>query len=165
MGSITLANRRRPLSVEFSEPQETLAWGDRFAPLLKNGDVIALVGELGSGKTTLVQGIVTGRGYERLAISPTFALANEYRSGDATFFHLDLYRLTPVELAGFPLEEYFDRQAICFVEWADRVRRRWPAETLEIQLEFVSSRKRRLTILSPSDRWAARVQPLFTRAN
>src|SRR3979409_1028715 len=98
MVSHTLA-LRSPLAMQ--------AWGRRFAKELRQGDVVALVGELGAGKTTLVQSIAAAWGYKRGATSPTFALANEYATPRGAIYHMDMYRLSARELAVFPLEEYW----------------------------------------------------------
>ncbi len=114
----------------FKSPQEMRAWGRSFAKKLRVGDVVALVGELGSGKTTLVQSIAAAWGYKRGANSPTFSLANEYQTPRGMIYHMDMYRLSKGELAIFPLEDYLD-QGLCLIEWADRVRDRLPVGTQE----------------------------------
>ena len=118
------------------------------------------MGPLGSGKTTLVQGIAAGWGYKRRPSSPTFSLANEYQSRKGLLFHLDMYRLSSDELLLFPLEEYFTPESLCIIEWADRVRSRWPLETLEIQLTSVSLQARQVRVLIPSKDWQKRLTPL-----
>ena len=85
-------------------PAATRRWGKRFARLLRPGDVVALVGELGAGKTTLVQGIARGWGYSGEVGSPTFALANEYEGPRGRLIHMDMYRLKAEELGAFPLD-------------------------------------------------------------
>src|SRR5580693_6788060 len=110
----------------FNSPAEMQAWGKDFARELKVGDVVALVGELGAGKTTLVQSIAAAWGYKRGAVSPTFSLANEYETPRGMIYHLDMYRLSPGELVAFPLEDYL-AQGLCLIEWADRVHDRLPA--------------------------------------
>src|SRR5947207_2599029 len=114
----------------FHSPEAMQSWGKSLARLLKGGDVVALVGDLGAGKTTLVQGIAEGWGYTRRANSPTFALVNEYPGPKGRLLHMDMYRLTPKELDAFPLEDYLHAEAVALIEWADRIRGRWPTETL-----------------------------------
>ena len=121
-------------------------WGRRFAKQLKPGDTVALVGELGSGKTTLVQSIARAWGYRRGANSPTFALANEYETPHGPIYHMDMYRLSQRELETFPLEDYWGR-GLCLIEWADRVRHRLPAATLEIRLKTLSPNIRSLNVI------------------
>jgi tRNA threonylcarbamoyladenosine biosynthesis protein TsaE len=133
------------------------AWGRRFSKQLKPGDVVALVGDLGAGKTTLVQGIAAGWGYRRRANSPTFALVNEYATRRGPIHHMDLYRLTDDELRDFPLDDYFEPGALTLIEWADRMRRRWPAEILEVQLNIAGPHIRQLALRACSARWRKRL--------
>src|SRR5215467_12339880 len=116
-------------------PKEMDAWGRQFAKTLRVGDVVALIGELGAGKTTLVQSIAKAWGYKRGANSPTFALANEYETPRGTIYHMDMYRLKKRELTEFPLEDYWGR-GLCLIEWADRVRDRLPQNAKEIRLQI-----------------------------
>ena len=131
--------------LEFDNPDSLRCWGRSFAKTLRHDDVIALIGPLGAGKTTLVQGIAEGWGCRRQAVSPTFSLANEYQSKRGILFHMDMYRLSKRELAAFPLEDYLG-QGVCLIEWADRIRDRWPAGTLEIWLKYVGQNRRMLTL-------------------
>ena len=114
---------------------------------LRPGDVLALVGELGAGKTTLVQGIVAGWGYRRGANSPTFALINEYKTTKGPIYHMDLYRLTDREREAFPFEDYW-AGGLCLMEWADRIRDRWPKGTTEIRLRIEDPQVRSLKIIA-----------------
>src|ERR1700690_3142368 len=127
----------------FNSPADMQAWGKGFAKTLNPGDVVALVGELGSGKTTLVQSIAEARGYKRGANSPTFALANEYETPRGTIYHMDMYRLTPPELLSFPLEDYWG-QGLCLIEWADRVLDRLPTSIYEVHLTITGPERRAL---------------------
>lgn len=142
----------------FKSPAETQAWAKRFAPLLERGDVVALIGPLGAGKTTLMQGLAKGFGFRGKVTSPTFALVNEYRVGQRLLFHMDLYRLSERELRAFPLEEYYETGA-CVIEWGDRIRDRWPVETLELHLKPMPQ-ARRLSIKGVTPRWRKRLAAL-----
>jgi tRNA threonylcarbamoyladenosine biosynthesis protein TsaE len=124
-------------------------WGKRLARLLETGDVVALVGDLGSGKTTMTQGIAEGWGARERANSPTFALVNEYRSKRGILQHMDVYRLSEKELDQFPLEDYLNDESVTVIEWADRVRKRWPKNTLEIRFVSPTATTRQITILFP----------------
>jgi len=121
------------------------AWGKHFARTLRPGNVVALIGELGSGKTTLVKSIAAAWGYARGANSPTFALANEYETPRGTIYHMDMYRLSDKELSAFPLEDYWGL-GLCLIEWSDRVRDRLPAETIEIHLKVQNETTRTLSV-------------------
>jgi tRNA threonylcarbamoyladenosine biosynthesis protein TsaE len=134
MGSRTLT---------FDSPLQLQAWGRKFAKTLKRRDVVALVGGLGAGKTTLVQSIAEAWGYRRGAQSPTFALANEYTTPRGTIYHMDMYRLSSRELSEFPLEDYWGA-GLCLIEWADRVQERWPKEIIEVQIKIASENIREI---------------------
>ena len=107
--------------MQLADDAATRAAGARLAAAVRGGDAIALVGELGAGKTTLVAGLVEAlRG--PAAHSPTFALVHEYRGGPLLVWHVDLYRIArEAELAELGLDEILgDPRGICVVEWADR---------------------------------------------
>ncbi len=154
MGSRISSKQRRWL---FRSPDELQSWGEKLAPILKKGDVIALVGPLGAGKTTLVQSIAKRLGYRRGAASPTFALVNEYRTPQTTMYHMDMYRLTPAEQRVFPVEEYWP-DGISIIEWADRIRDRWPPHTLEITLGIASDRERTIELSTVPPGWQKRLK-------
>src|SRR5882724_8574664 len=132
----------------FRSPAQMQNWGRRFAKQLKPGDTVALVGELGAGKTTLVQSIAKAWGYRRGATSPTFALANEYETPRGTIYHMDMYRLSRRELGTFPLEDYWGR-GLCLIEWADRVRHRLPSSFYQVGLKISGPRERTLILVRP----------------
>lgn len=105
-------------------PEESLELARKIAAWARNGDVIALRGELGAGKTVLAAGIGAALGIDEPITSPTFGLIMEYkRPAGGWFFHLDLYRLDNAEQAlAFGIEEYlFDTEAITVIEWPDRI--------------------------------------------
>ena len=115
--------------------EETLAFGRRFAKYLKDGDVIALFGELGSGKTCFAQGVCNGCGIHDAVTSPTFTLINEYTNSHL-IYHFDFYRIgSEDEIYGLGYEEYFYGSGICLIEWADRVQNFLPANRIEIYME------------------------------
>ncbi len=128
---------------KFNSPEELCAWGGKFAKRLRVGDVIALIGGLGAGKTTLVQSIAKAWGYREGASSPTFALANEYRTPRGMIYHMDMYRLTKKEIAAFPIEDYWG-SGLCLIEWADRIRARLPVSTEELHLDITGPQSRAL---------------------
>jgi tRNA threonylcarbamoyladenosine biosynthesis protein TsaE len=114
-------------------PEETRALGERLGRALAIGDVVALVGPLGSGKTTFAQGLARGLDVppDRHVASPTFALVNEH-PGRVPFVHADFYRVErSEELAELGLEEAYDR-ATAALEWADRFPQIVPADHLEV---------------------------------
>ncbi|MGA9117412.1 MAG: tRNA (adenosine(37)-N6)-threonylcarbamoyltransferase complex ATPase subunit type 1 TsaE [Bacteroidota bacterium] len=108
-------------------PGETLARGEAFAEGLRGGDVVALTGELGSGKTLFVRGVCRGLGVGAEVTSPTFTLVHEYRGEDLRVIHADLYRLEgEKEAAELGLEEYFAPDCVCLIEWAEKAHRLLP---------------------------------------
>jgi tRNA threonylcarbamoyladenosine biosynthesis protein TsaE len=99
---------------------ETAALGRTLARQLKPGDVVALSGQLGSGKTCFVQGVCEALGVGTHVGSPTFTLINEYPTPFGTVVHVDLYRISsPRELAALGIQEYFTERCICLVEWPE----------------------------------------------
>jgi tRNA threonylcarbamoyl adenosine modification protein YjeE len=121
-------------AVELADPAATVRVGERLAALVRGGDAIALVGDLGAGKTTLVTGLVAGLG-GGAAASPTFSLVNEYPGGRLVVWHVDLYRIErAAELPELGLDDAIgDPRGICVVEWADRFAV-LPADHLRLEL-------------------------------
>jgi tRNA threonylcarbamoyladenosine biosynthesis protein TsaE len=103
-------------------PEETLALGEAWGRAARRGDVFALSGDLGAGKTQLVKGIARGLGSAARVHSPTFTLLNQYDGGRLPLFHLDLYRLdSPQQVIGAGLEPYLlNPDGVTVVEWAER---------------------------------------------
>lgn len=141
-------------------PEETAEWGRRLAPLLQPGDVIALRGELGAGKTTFVQGLARGLGITRPVTSPTFILINEYPS-QPRLYHVDCYRIAEVaEAWAIGLDELIDDDGVCVIEWAERVASLLPAERLEVILTWIGPQTRRIEIVGYGPRPAVLVRSL-----
>ncbi len=132
-------------TVETTSPAETEALGGRLAALLSDGAVVALRGDLATGKTCLVRGMAAYFEGEDEVHSPTFTLVNEY--GHARrLYHLDLYRLAGAdEIAALGYEELFDPQGVCVVEWAERAEALLPPRRLDVFLEHIEDDRRRLT--------------------
>ncbi|MBI4126757.1 MAG: tRNA (adenosine(37)-N6)-threonylcarbamoyltransferase complex ATPase subunit type 1 TsaE [Deltaproteobacteria bacterium] len=128
--------------------EETQKCASDLARRLKPGDVVALVGDLGAGKTAFVQGLAKGLGVPKDAYvrSPTFTLIAEY-SGRMPLYHLDLYRLRDArELDGLGLEEYFDGRGITVVEWADRFPGILPERTITVSFSIVDETTREIVV-------------------
>jgi tRNA threonylcarbamoyladenosine biosynthesis protein TsaE len=101
--------------------EETFQAGMAMAATAQPGDIFALVGDLGAGKTHWVKGLAAGLGSEASVTSPTFTLVHEYSGGRLPLCHFDCYRLeTPEELLGIGLDEYMDGRAVLAIEWADK---------------------------------------------
>ena len=117
--------------------EQTRRVGMRLGPLLKPGDVICLAGELGTGKTTLVQGLAAGWGSFDPVSSPTFMLVNLYRrTGGEFLYHLDAYRLISSNDAIDLDIDYMLRNGSLVVEWADRIKTALPPEHLWVSLSW-----------------------------
>lgn len=127
-------------------PQDTHAFGKLLGEKLQAGDVVALSGELGAGKTCLAQGIARGLGIseEYPIVSPTFTIINEY-PGRLSFYHLDMYRLSgPGELEEIGYEACLNESAVVVVEWAEKIKEVLPAGTLFILITYLNENERQL---------------------
>lgn len=138
-----MANVLNLLEFVLSSPRETDVFGHAIGKVLRKGDVLALVGELGAGKTALVRGIVTGLGGPVDSVtSPTFMLVHEYQ-GRLPLMHLDLYRLQRAsEVESIGLSSCFTDETVTAIEWADLFPHFLPADRLEIRLIHRSPRSR-----------------------
>ena len=142
-------------------PQETERIGSLLGTMLIPGDVIALAGELGSGKTTLVRGLAQGMGFSADDVaSPSFTLVNEY-AGPLPLFHIDLYRLGDErELREIGYEEYISETGVAVIEWADRVRKAIPHESLWITLRYEGAEQREIVMQPQGDRYEKMIEEL-----
>jgi tRNA threonylcarbamoyladenosine biosynthesis protein TsaE len=121
--------------------------GERLAAHAEPGDVIALWGELGAGKTVLARGVAIGLGIDEEAVtSPTFIILHEHFGGRLPLYHLDLYRLEQAQLGSTGWEEAIDAGGVALIEWPERAGDLLPADRLDVRLEHVAETKRRVTI-------------------
>ncbi len=115
--------------------EETEEFGEKLGSLLKPGDIVSLIGDLGAGKTTLTKSIGKGLGIEDYITSPTFTLVNEYK-GKYWVYHFDVYRLDNIEeLDDLGFDEYFYSNGVSIIEWGDRIEKFLPKEKINIQIE------------------------------
>jgi tRNA threonylcarbamoyladenosine biosynthesis protein TsaE len=137
-------------SLEFfsRSPEQTRRLGIRLGALLKVGDLVCLSGDLGSGKTTLVQGIAQGWGSLDAVSSPTFVICNQYRRPDgARLHHLDAYRLRgPAEAEDLDIDLMLESGALV-VEWAERIQTALPPERLWVKLRWMADEQRGMVFL------------------
>ena len=125
---------------------ETESFGRQFAGNVKAGDVLALVGDLGAGKTQFVKGLVAGLGDRGVVTSPTFTLIHEYSGGRLPVYHFDFLRLEDQQAADrLGLEEYFFGDGVSVIEWADRFRELIPENARWISFEMKSEERRAIT--------------------
>lgn len=104
---------------------------------LQKGDILALIGDLGTGKTALTKAIARGMGITDTITSPTFTIVQEYTGGRLPLYHFDVYRINdPEEMYELGYEEYFFGEGVCIIEWADLIQELLPEETKIIRLEY-----------------------------
>lgn len=123
--------------------------GEEIAGRLKPGDVAALTGELGTGKTSLCRAIAKGLGVAEEISSPTFNVVKEYLSGRLPVYHFDVYRVSdPDELFELGFDEYLHGDGVCLIEWADLIEDMLPADCIRIDLSFGENEGERIAELS-----------------
>jgi tRNA threonylcarbamoyladenosine biosynthesis protein TsaE len=114
-----------------------------FVPDLKAGSVVALVGDLGAGKTEFVKGLASGLGSPAVVTSPTFTLIHEYLGGRLPLYHMDFYRLSSEdELDEIGFDDYLSQAGICAVEWANRFPERIPGSAIWVKLSIAENNER-----------------------
>jgi tRNA threonylcarbamoyladenosine biosynthesis protein TsaE len=147
-----------PHALEFfsRSSEQTRRLGIRLGALLCPGDLLCLSGDLGAGKTTLVQGLAQGWGSLDRVTSPTFVLCNEYRRSDGRIlYHLDAYRLSGVqEAVDLDLDRMIEGAAMV-VEWAERIQAALPAGRLWIKLTYIAEEQRGMVFLPEGSRYEA----------
>jgi tRNA threonylcarbamoyladenosine biosynthesis protein TsaE len=152
------------LVIQTNSTSETIRVGKRLGRLLQRGDVVALVGELGTGKTHFIKGLAEGVGIEKAAYvsSPSFTLINEY-PGRITFYHIDLFRLqSENEAVGLGLEEYIRGDAVTAIEWADKISSLLPEELLLVKIHYTGKHSRTLEIIGKGVRYQKLVKGLIS---
>ena len=134
------------LPAETDGPHATLALGRRLAAHLKAGDVVALYGDLGAGKTHLVKGLCAAYSIPQAAVtSPTFTLINEYQGAALAVYHVDAYRIKRLdEFYELGYEDYFYGAGLCLIEWPERIEPLLPAHTLRLRLTHLGDNRRRI---------------------
>jgi len=145
--------------------EQTRRLGGRLGQLFAGGEVVCLTGDLGTGKTSFVQGIGEGLRVVDRVTSPTFTLVNEYRGGRLWLYHVDLYRIVDAKAALlFGLDDYLYGDGVCAIEWAERVRNLWPEEHLDVSLRHIDTTKRGLTMHGYGERYERLLQQFRRRA-
>lgn len=134
--STNLSIRDKKSAFRTHSPEETRAIGVKIGCQLNPGDVVALIGDLGVGKTCLTQGVARGAGVyqDQTVNSPSYILINEYE-GKIPVYHIDLYRLQQLEdIVALGLEEYLNGDGICVIEWADRMGELLPESYIQVRI-------------------------------
>ena len=140
--------REESAEIVTRSPEETIQLGKELGELLRPGQVVALIGDLGAGKTTLAKGIAAGAGVadENEVTSPSFVLVNEYQ-GRFPIYHADLYRLQDVmEVENLGWEEFIFGEGISLLEWAEKIPGILPEERIEVRIFWVGLGERRFLI-------------------
>jgi tRNA threonylcarbamoyladenosine biosynthesis protein TsaE len=157
----------RVLKVTTTSPEETRVLGAALAPTLLPGDVISLSGDLGAGKTVLVQSLGAALGVQERITSPSFTLLHEY-AGRYPILHLDLYRLDSFqEVLDLGFEELLDPAAVLVVEWGEAVRPLLPLRYLRIDLrrtEALADTEREVTFIPHGADWVRKIQDMRVTA-
>lgn len=153
------------LSLLTRAARETRMLGEALAPELAPGDIIALGGELGVGKTVWVQGLAAGLGVSARVTSPSFTLAHEYR-GRHRLLHVDVYRLESFgELVDLGFEEWLESDAIMVIEWGNAVGPLLPDRRLEVDIRLGERPDERLVAFRPGGReWVAKLSRMHLTA-
>jgi len=129
---------------------ETLSLGEGFAKKIKTGDFLAFYGNLGSGKTTFIQGLAKGLGIKRRIISPTFIIVRSYKiQNSKSFYHIDLYRTQTIDdLLGLGIDEIIkDNKNIVALEWAEKMGKFLPRKRIDITFAYLDEGRRQIKIL------------------
>lgn len=147
--------------------QETINLGRKLGAGLREGDVIAMSGELGSGKTWFTKGVAFGLGVpeESIITSPSFAFVNKY-TGRCPLFHMDIYRLGEIsDFLSAGLDEYFYENGVVVLEWADRWPRILPEWSLKVKFEIVDDQTRSITFSGDHSRALEIIEDLQLQSN
>jgi len=130
-----------------NSPNETERFGHQFAKKIERGSILALTGELGSGKTQFVKGLAAGTGSTASVTSPTFTIIHEYTGGRLPVYHFDFFRLkNQQEAARLGLDDYFFGDGVSVIEWADRFPDLIPDQVKWISFEIRSENQRLITV-------------------
>lgn len=135
------------MEVKTLSPQQTINFAKEFAHTLKPGDVLALFGDLGAGKTVFVKGLVAGLGIKQKVTSPTFVFCKIYRNDNLTVYHIDLYRGEKIsDFTQLGLDEIFAEDAITVIEWSERLKDKLPKKRIDINIEKIDEKTRKISI-------------------
>jgi tRNA threonylcarbamoyladenosine biosynthesis protein TsaE len=150
------------LLVVTTDVEETRSVGACLAPLLEPGDLVALSGDLGTGKTAFVQGLARGLGVSSPVTSPTFTLINQYSYPSGLLQHVDCYRLgdAVLEMWDAGLQDMVDDGDIVVIEWAERLELLLPHERIAVRFQYLDERRRRLEFIGYGARSALLVRNL-----
>ena len=131
-----IEKERKNIEITIKSEEDSAKLGRKIGEKAEPGSVLALIGDLGTGKTTLTKYIAAGMGVSEVITSPTFNIVKEYRSGRIPLYHFDVYRIEdPEEMYEIGYEEYFYGDGLCVVEWADLIEELLPGDAAVIKME------------------------------
>lgn len=136
----------------FDEPNKTTEFARKFATHLKQGDVIIMQGDLGSGKTFFAKGVGLGLNVNETVISPTFNIVRCYFNGTLPFYHIDAYRLEGCN-QDIGLDEYLEGDGVCLVEWPEFIKDIIPSDYLEINIKILGNNSRKYDFIGHGKRY------------
>jgi tRNA threonylcarbamoyladenosine biosynthesis protein TsaE len=156
--SDVIADESTIFVIESSSTRETKMWGRRLGSLLEGGELLALSGDLGAGKTCLIKGIARGLSLrEENILSPTFTMIQEHH-GRLPLYHIDLYRLDSVALDDLGLREYLFSESIAAVEWFERLRGGSNIDRLSVRISYTGANSRRIEFIATGARYSSLVE-------
>ncbi|MBQ0017389.1 MAG: tRNA (adenosine(37)-N6)-threonylcarbamoyltransferase complex ATPase subunit type 1 TsaE [Clostridiales bacterium] len=128
--------------------EETFSLASEFEKTLKGGEVVVLNGELGAGKTTFTKGLCKALNITENITSPTFTLMNVYKSGRLPLYHFDMYRIEDESEANeLGLQEFFNSNAVCMIEWAENIKNMLPKKVITINITKLGDNEREFEII------------------
>lgn len=150
-------------AIESRSARETKTWGRRVASLLTGGELLGLVGDLGTGKTCFVKGLARGLSLnEERILSPSFTMIQEHR-GRLALYHIDLYRLEQASLDDLGLREYLFSEGVAAVEWFERLREAPTLDCLSIHIGYAGANARLIEFSAETDRYRDLLERLRKR--
>lgn len=139
------------MEIKTTSPSQTLKEAAKIAATLKAGDIVALYGDLGAGKTVFTKGLVKGLGINARVASPTFVFLRIYKGKKFTVNHIDLYRgESSADYKDLGLDEIFESDNITIIEWAQKLKGKLPKKRIDITITKVNEKTRKITVSRPS---------------
>jgi tRNA threonylcarbamoyladenosine biosynthesis protein TsaE len=149
--------------IESSSTRQTKMWGRRLGSLLEGGELLALSGDLGAGKTCFIKGIARGLSLrEENILSPTFTMIQEHH-GRLPLYHIDLYRLENVVLDDLGLREYLFSDSIAAVEWFERLQGGGEINRLSVRISYTGANTRKIEFIAIGERYSSLVTRFRSR--
>src|SRR6266851_3719 len=149
--------------IESTSTRETKMWGRRLGSMLEGGELLALSGDLGTGKTCFIKGLARGLSLrEENILSPTFTMIQEHR-GRLPLYHIDLYRLDNVALDDLGLREYLFSDSVAAVEWFERLQESGQISRLSIRISYIGANNRRIELVAIGDRYSSLIARFRSR--